>query len=124
MVASARFAGFLREQLGPLGPVTVRRTFGKSGIFFEGVMLGMVADDALYLRVNDGNREMFAEAASSRSLNYEKGGRSIDLALWRAPDRLMDDPDELVMWSRLALAAAHRVALKRAATPKTSDPRV
>ena len=37
----------------------------------------------------------------------------IDLAFWRVPDRLMDEPDELVDWARAALGAAHRVAAKR-----------
>lgn len=52
MVASARFAAFLREQLAPLGLVSMRRMFGKTGVFCGGVMLGMVADNMLYLRVD------------------------------------------------------------------------
>src|SRR5271168_965940 len=33
MVASDSFAEFLREQLAPLGRVTMRRMFGKTGVF-------------------------------------------------------------------------------------------
>ncbi len=40
MVASAAFAEFLKEQLAPLGPVTLRLMFGKTGVSREGVMLG------------------------------------------------------------------------------------
>ncbi|WP_458193691.1 hypothetical protein [Bradyrhizobium sp. UFLA05-153] len=46
-------------------------------------------------------------------MNYSKKGTLIDLAFWRAPDRLFDDPDELVQWARSALAAARRAAAKR-----------
>ena len=53
MVASAGFGEFLCEQLAPLGRVVLRRMFGKTGVFCEGVMFGMVADDTLYLRVED-----------------------------------------------------------------------
>ena len=42
MVASDSFAEFLREQLAPLGRVTMRRMFGKTGVFCDGFMLGMV----------------------------------------------------------------------------------
>ena len=56
MVASDSFAEFLREQLAPLGRVTLRRMFGKTGVFCDGVMLGMVTDNMLYLRVDDDNR--------------------------------------------------------------------
>jgi DNA transformation protein len=48
MVASETYAEFLREQLAPLGRVTLRRMFGKSGVFCDGVMLGMVTENTLY----------------------------------------------------------------------------
>ena len=123
MVASDSFAEFLREQLGPLGPVTLRRMFGKTGVFCDGVMLGMVRDNTLYFRVDDDNRVAFKEAESFPPLNYAKKGGTIDLAFWRAPERLFDEPDELVAWARAALAAARRVAAKREATAPGRKPK-
>jgi DNA transformation protein and related proteins len=113
MVASNSFVAFLGEQLAPLGHITVRRMFGKSGVFCDGVMFGMVRDDTLYFRVDDDNRAELKEAESFPPLNYAKKGGTIDLSFWRAPERLFDDPDELVAWARSALAAARRVAVKR-----------
>src|SRR5580658_7177105 len=112
MVASDSFAEFLREQLAPLGRLTLRRMFGKTGVFCDGLMFGMVTDNTLYFRVDDDNRAVFKEAASFPPLNYEKQGQIIDLAFWRAPERLFDEPDELVEWARAALSAARRVAAK------------
>ena len=116
MVASDSFAEFLREQLAPLGRVTMGRMFGKTGVFCDGLMFEMVTDNMLYLRVDDHNREAFKEAESAPPLSYEKGGGTIDLSFWRAPERLFDEPDELVAWARVALAAASRVAAKRGRT--------
>ena len=116
MVASDSFAEFLREHLAPLGRVTLRRMFGKTGVFCDGVMFGMVTDNTLYVRVDDHNRATFKEAAAFPPLNYAKKGSTIDLSFWRVPERLFDEPDELVAWARAALAAAHRVAVKRTAT--------
>jgi len=116
MVASDSFAEFLREQLAPLGRVTMRRMFGKTGVFCDGVMFGMVTDNMLYLRVDHHNRTAFKEAESFPPLNYEKKGSTIDLSFWRAPERLFDEPDELVTWARVALGAARRVAAKREQT--------
>src|SRR5271169_6346549 len=113
MVASDTFAEFLREQFAPLGPVTMRRMFGKTGVFCDGVMFGMVTENTLYFRVDDQSRGTFKEAESFPPLNYQKKGSTIDLSFWRVPERLFDDPDELVTWARAALAAAHRVAAKR-----------
>ena len=118
MVASDAFAEFLCEQLAPLGRVTMRRMFGKTGVFCDGVMFGMVTDNTLYVRVDDDNRATFKEAAAFPPLNYAKKGSTIDLAFWRVPERLMDEPDELVAWARAALAAARRVAAKRAPKPR------
>jgi DNA transformation protein len=121
MVASDDFAEFLRDQLAPVGRITMRRMFGKTGVFCDGVMLGMVTDNTLYFRVDDGNRATFKEAESFPPLNYEKKGETIDLAFWRAPERLFDEPEELIAWARAALAAARRVAAKRErATPRRS----
>ena len=47
MVASNTFAEFLREQLAPLGCVTMRCMFGKTGVFCDGLMFGMVTDNML-----------------------------------------------------------------------------
>src|SRR5688500_3822451 len=116
MVASASFATFLGEELAPLGHVTLRRMFGATGIFCDGLMFGVVSDDVLYFRVDPESEAAFEEARSSPPLSYKKGGRTIDLAFWRAPDRLLDDPDELIAWARTALGAAHRVAQTRSRT--------
>jgi DNA transformation protein len=116
MVASDSFAEFLREQLAPLGRLTMRRMFGKTGVFCDRLMFAMVTDDTLYFRVDDHNRAVFKEAESDPPLNYEKQGRTIDLSFWRTPERLLDEPDELLTWAQAALAAARRVATKRERT--------
>lgn len=115
MVASDSFMDFLREQLAPIGRVTMRRMFGKTGVFCEGFMFGMVRDNMLYFRIDE-TRSTFAEAASWPPLNYEKKGAIIDLAFWRAPERLFDEPEELVAWARAAVGAARRVAAKKERT--------
>jgi DNA transformation protein len=117
MVASATYADFLREQLAALGRVTMRRMFGKTGVFCDGVMFGMVTENTLYFRVDDQNRETFREAEAFPPLNYAKKGATIDLSFWRVPERLFDEPDELIAWAQAALAAAHRVAAKRGRDP-------
>jgi len=116
VVASETYAEFLREQLAPLGHLSMRRMFGKTGVFCDGVMFAMVTENNLYFRVDDENRETFKEAEAFPPLNYAKGGAMIDLSFWRVPERLFDEPDELVTWARAALAAAHRIAAKRGRT--------
>ena len=126
MVASDGFAEFLSEQLAPLGHITLRRMFGKSGVFCDGVMLGMVTENTLYFRVDEENRATFKEAESAPPLNYRKRGSTIDLSFWRVPERLFDETDEFLTWAQAALGAARRVAAKRqpaATKPKSRHQR-
>ncbi|MGJ4931460.1 TfoX/Sxy family protein [Bradyrhizobium sp. HKCCYLS2038] len=116
MVATPDYVEYLRDQFIPLGAIATRRMFGKTGVFIDGAMLGVVADNTLYFRVDDDNRSMFAEAQQHPPLSYIKNGIKIDLAFWRAPDRLFDDPEEFIRWARAALAAALRVAARRSKT--------
>jgi DNA transformation protein and related proteins len=96
----------------------------RPGVFCDGLMLGMVTENTLYFRVDDHNRATFKEAESFPPLNYEKQGHTIDLSFWRAPERLFDEPDGLLIWARAALGAARRVATKRerAAPRRKSKP--
>lgn len=77
----------------------MRRMFGRTGVFCDGVMLAIVRDNTLYFRVDDANKAAVREAEAFPPLNYEEGGGSIDLAFRRAPERLFDEPDELVAWA-------------------------
>jgi DNA transformation protein len=113
VIANNGFAAFLREQLAPLGRVTLRRMFGKMGVFCNGLMFGIVSNDTLYLRVDDDNRALFKEADSGPPLSYDKQGRTVHLPFWHTPERLLDEPEELVTWAQAALAAARRVAAQR-----------
>ena len=118
MVASESFAEFLREQLASLGLAHSRRMFGKTGVFCDGLMFGMVRHDMLYFRVDDHNKDALKEGRSSAT-GIREEGQTIVLSFWRAPERLFDEPDELVRWARPALAAARSVAGKRErAAPK------
>jgi len=62
----------------------LRRMFGKTGVFCDGVMLGMVTDNTLYFRVDDENRVTFKEAESYPPLNYQEGQHHRPLLLARA----------------------------------------
>ena len=45
MTVSAGFVDMLKEQLVEFGSVSVRRMFGGAGVYNDGVMFGLIADD-------------------------------------------------------------------------------
>jgi DNA transformation protein and related proteins len=99
---------FIRELFAPFRPVTVRRMFRSAGIFCEGVMFGLVSDGTIFLKVDETSLPDF-EREGSRPFTYMRGERGrVELPYWRLPERLYDDPDELVAWADRALAVAER----------------
>ena len=52
-VPRMRFADHIVDLLGPLD-VTPRRMFGGEGIFQDGLMFALIADDRLYMATVDG----------------------------------------------------------------------
>ncbi len=103
-------AEHVNEQLAPLGPVTVRRMFGGNGVFIDGLMFAIIASDMLFLKVDNTNRSDF-EAEDRQPISYSKSsGQTVTMSYWQAPDRLLDDDDEMIGWCNKAIAVARRAA--------------
>jgi DNA transformation protein len=46
------FREFIRDQLGQFGPVSIRNMFGGAGIYRDGLMFALIANEVLYLKVD------------------------------------------------------------------------
>ena len=113
----SEFIGFLQELLEKWGPVAARRMFGGHGLYHEGLMFAIVADQRLYLKTDAQNRSDF-EARGLQPFTYDMKGKAVALSYWAAPDGLMDDPAEAVHWARSAWEAAARAHAAKAARPR------
>ena len=107
MTADREFVGYVVESLRDLGPVGARRMFGGHGIFMNGLMFGLIADDQLYLKVDAGNRAAY-DAEGLQPFTYSGKGRPIEMSYRLAPSESFDDPEILCDWAREAYAAALR----------------
>jgi len=98
--------GDIVELFSVFGPVTVRRMFGGAGIYADGTMFALVADGTIYLKTGDSNAAMFEREQLSPFTFSKRTGERVVTSYRRMPDRLYDDPDELAVWAREALAVA------------------
>lgn len=113
MAVSPEFLAFLQEQLAPLGHIAARRMFSGAGLYCDGVIFALILRDAVHFRVDDTNRGAY-EREGLKPFSYEARGRTVQMgAYWRVPERLFDEPDEMVEWARAALAAGRRAAAKK-----------
>lgn len=113
--SESEFESFLRDQLR--APVTFKRMFGGAGLFQDGIMIGLIADDTLYWKADALSQPDF-EAEGMGPFLYEKRGQPVALSYWRCPPDALEDPDELDTWHARAVEAALRAAAKK--KPKRS----
>jgi len=106
----------IRELFSAFGSVQVRRLFGGAGIYADDVMFALVHDGVIYLKVDAASLPAF-EREQLEAFSYSRRGERASLTSYRRmPDRLYDDPDELVAWARAALSAAGRSGARKAKT--------
>ena len=100
----------IQELFSSFGPVSVRRMFGGAGIYADGIMIAIVVDGTIYLKTDEKNAPDFEREGLGSFTYTAKNGKRAVMSYRRMPDRLYDDPDELVGWARGALSAAKRSA--------------
>ncbi len=111
MSSDTGFVGYVEDLLQAVGPVEVRAMFGGHGVFLDGLMFGLIADDVLYLKVDEANRAGFVEYGLEPFV-YEKGGRPTVMSYCRAPEPL-DRADLIDPWVAGAVGAAQRAARRK-----------
>lgn len=94
-------------QLNQVAPVTARAMFGGYGLYLDGLMFGLIADNVLYFKVDDGNRDNFVTAGMGPFV-YEGKNRPIAMSYFQLPEAVFEDLAELHAWLEQAQAAAKR----------------
>jgi DNA transformation protein and related proteins len=112
---TSEFVAYLTEAFRVFGPISSRRMFGGYGIYHRDLMIGLVADDTLYLKTDAVSAPWFAEAGSS-PFEYTKNGVSMTMSYSSAPAEVFDDPSAAKLWASRAYDAALRS--RTAARPK------
>ncbi len=115
MAVSDGYKAFLADLLSGFGPVSIRNMFGGAGVYANGVMFAILVDDTLYLKADEASAGAFAAEGKGPFTYRPKGRAAVAMSYWEIPERLLDDPDELIAWAR----RAHEVALAaKARKPK------
>jgi DNA transformation protein len=120
------FVAHCLELLASAGAPRARRMFGGHGLYLDDLFVAIVADEQLFLKVDETTRPDF-EAAGGRPFVYEGKGRTMTLGFWTPPDEALESPGGMVPWARRALASALRArapaARKRAVAAAAVTPR-
>ena len=105
----SEYTDYLKELLGQFGAIEARPMFGGHGIYYQGIMFGLVMDEVLYLKADAVLAPQF-EALGLQPFQYQKGERLVNLSFYQAPDEIFDDPEEARTWATRAYEAALRTS--------------
>jgi DNA transformation protein len=89
---SEGFKEFVRDLLAQFRPVVIRNMFGGAGVYADGVMFAILANDAFYLKVDETSARAFADEGM-QPFSYQTQGREpIAMSYWEVPPRLLEEP--------------------------------
>lgn len=95
------------------GAMDARRMFGGHGVYVDGLIVGLVIDDALYLKTDDETRAEF-EGRGRAPFAYASARKgAVVTSYYAPPDEALETPADMAPWLRLALAASRRTAARR-----------
>ena len=103
----SEFVEYLKEAFREFGPIQARKMFGGYGIYHDGLMFGLVADDTLYLKADSESQAEFVNNGLVQFM-YDKKGKKVAMSYYIAPVEALENPLQLRRWARLAFDAALR----------------
>jgi len=124
MAVDDGYLAYILDQLTPFGTVTARKMFGGASLAHRGLAFALIADDALYFKVDDTNRADYEAQDCQPFRPFED--KAYVMSYYEVPPGVLDDPDELKVWATKSFAISARKAEKKAgrvpkkkAKPKT-----
>lgn len=112
---------FVLDQLDGLGDVVARSMFGGVGLYCNGCFFGIIAGDALYLKVDESNRADFERAGMTPFAPYPD--RAVTMQYYAVPVDVLESAPELVAWARKAVAVGEASAARKRPRRRTANRR-
>ncbi|MBS29438.1 MAG: hypothetical protein CL566_11060 [Alphaproteobacteria bacterium] len=119
MAQHNEFAEHAHDMLAAVGApfdsgTHLRRMCGGQGIFCDGVMFALIADDMLYMKVDAETKQDFLDAGGL-PFTYERSGKPREMSYVSLPDDANEDVDALRPWAHKALAVTNRAQARKPA---------
>ena len=111
MPSKSPYVEFLVEQFSPLGEITSRAMFGGHCLYCDGVVFGLVANNALYLKADDANRPDYEVRGSKPFRPFED--RDEVMSYYEAPPEIFEDEEALRRWVGGSVEAGRRSKSKK-----------
>jgi DNA transformation protein len=101
---SPQYQDYVIDQLSIVGRILSKRMFGGIGLYADGTFFALVANDILYQKVDDTNRQDYVSAGMDAFRPYPDKTRSMQY--FEVPVEVLEDQQELLVWAKKSIAVA------------------
>ena len=108
MAVSDEFLDYVLDQFSGWDEVSARKMFGGAGLYCDGVMFGLIADDVAYLKVDESNQVDFEKAGASAFNPSPEKEKTYVMSYYKTPADILEDRQLLSQWAERALTVARK----------------
>ncbi|PJE75688.1 hypothetical protein COV04_03765 [Candidatus Uhrbacteria bacterium CG10_big_fil_rev_8_21_14_0_10_48_11] len=113
-MAAGSFKDYLiKDVLAVVEGVYARPMFGAWGLYQDGVIFGIVADERVYFKADKFTDFYFTERGSEQ-FSYGSKGKKVFLPYWEVPEEVLENREELLTWIERSSAVVEQGAKRQA----------
>ena len=90
----------LSDILSEESGISSRAMFGGYGIYKDGVIFAIIANERLYFKVDDSNRSDYEQYGSGPFVYSQGKHKSTTMSYWELPVDIMEDRQAIAEWVR------------------------
>ena len=99
------FKEFVLDQLSALPELRAKAMFGAHGIYSGDKFFGILDEGRLFFKTDAASQAAYVERGMG-PFTYETKGKTMTMAYHEVPPEVLEQPQELVIWARKAIAIA------------------
>ena len=104
MAFGESYKEYVVDQLGNLGYVTVKKMFGGAGIYYDGLIFGLLGDDVLYFKVDDSNKSDYVRAGMEPFQPFDD--KPMVMPYYEVPVNILENRVLLANWAMKSLSTS------------------
>jgi DNA transformation protein len=101
MPLSEEFLDYVVDLFREWDGVSTRKMFGGAGVYRDGTMFGLVANDVLYLKVDDSNRTDYTDLDCGPF--KPSPNKATTMSYYEVPPDILESPTEIIDWAKKSL---------------------
>src|ERR1700693_348557 len=105
LMADDSFKEFVLDQLSALPALRAKAMFGAHGLYTDDKFFGILGDGRLFFKT-DAQSAADYTARGMGPFTYEMKGKVVTMSFHEVPPDVLEQPHELVLWARKAMAIA------------------